>query len=146
MSLMRAIAGAYKKMIERNWDTVYWAVDLHGVCMKSNYETGKHEFIHQKAIDTLKLISSRPESKIILWSSVHESEKMPIMNLFAEHGIKVFGFNHNSREADTETGSFKEKFYFSVLLDDKAGFDPYCDWVNVYNFMLDPFEKIKFEF
>lgn len=129
--IAKAIARAYKTMRERNWDTIYWAIDLHGVCMTSNYEEGKHEFVHDFAVDTLRVISDLSESRIILWSSVHEDQKAPIIKAFADKGIKVSGFNHNPHEANTKTGCFDEKFYFSVLLDDKAGFDPMTDWCEV---------------
>lgn len=129
--IAKAIARAYETMRERNWDTIYWAIDLHGVCMTSNYTEGKHEFLHPFVIDTLKLISDFPETQIILWSSVHEKEKKAIIKAFEDHGIRILGFNFNPREASTSTGCFDQKFYFSVLLDDKAGFDPATDWAVV---------------
>ena len=129
--IAKAIQRAYKTMRERRWDTIYWAIDLHGVCMKSNYAEGVHEFIHPFIPDTLKMLSDLPETKIILWSSVHEDQKVPIINAFEDHGIMIHGFNSNPYEANTATGCFTEKFYFSVLLDDKAGFDPATDWATV---------------
>lgn len=131
MSIAKAIVRAYETMRERRWDTIYWAIDLHGVCMRSNYESGVHEFISEAALDGLRAISRRPESKIILWSSVHEDQKVPIINAFEERGIMIHHFNKNPYESNTATGCFDEKFYFSVLLDDKAGFDPATDWAEV---------------
>lgn len=135
MSIIRAVERAYKVMRDRNWDTIYWAVDLHGVCLKSNYENGGYEFINEDALKTLRLISSLPESKIILWSSVHDFEKHAIWDFFEKNGIKINGFNCNAYEKNTKTGCFNEKFYFSVLLDDKAGFDPETDWWEIYKFI-----------
>ena len=132
-----AIKRAYDTMHARNWDTIYWAIDLHGVCLESNYKTGVHTFISETAINTLRLIGSLKESKIIIWSSVHEKDKQVIIDLFAENGIPVYGFNKNIHEADTKTGSFKEKFYFSVLLDDKAGFDPAVHWEEIGKFLYE---------
>jgi hypothetical protein len=129
--ISKAIQRAYAIARERKWDTIYWAIDLHGVCMKSNYTTGAHEFISQEAVDVLRMISARPESKIILWSSVHDDQKVPIINEFEDRGIMVHHFNRNPFERNTATGCFDEKFYFSVLLDDKAGFDPDTDWAEV---------------
>lgn len=131
MSIAKAIHRAYDVLREREWNTIYWAIDLHGVCMTSNYKSGVHEFISQQAIDVLKIISDRPESKIILWSSVHDDQKGDIVREFARHGIVVSGFNFNQYEGNTRTGCFDEKFYFSILLDDKAGFDPETDWLEV---------------
>lgn len=123
-----AIIRAYRTMADRKWDTIYWAVDLHGVCLSSNYETGVHEFLSQNVIDSLRYLSSLEETKIILWSSVHDEQKDVIIEKFESNGIKIFGFNENPAEKDTATGCFKEKFYFSVLVDDKAGFDPGTGW------------------
>jgi hypothetical protein len=130
-----AIARAYDTMKARNWDTIYWAIDLHGVCLESNYAKGVHTFISEEAINTLRLIGSLKESKIIIWSSVHEKDKQAIIDLFIENGIPVHGFNSNPSEADTKTGCFKEKFYFSVLLDDKAGFDPAVHWKEIGDYL-----------
>lgn len=130
--IYKAIHRAYQILKERNWDTVYWAIDLHGVCLESNYENGGYKFVNQQAIDTLKYISSLPESRIILWSSAHAHEQGAIMNFFSRNGIDVDYFNENPEVANTKTGAFNQKFYFSILLDDKAGFDPIVDWATVY--------------
>jgi hypothetical protein len=129
--IQKAIDRAYDVMQERGWDTIYWAIDLHGVCLKSNYENGGYTFFNEDAKAGLQAISARPESKIILWSSCHDYEKQPIIDFMAEHGIKVRHFNKNPDEQNTKTGCFDQKFYFSVLLDDKAGFDPETDWKHV---------------
>ena len=128
MSIIKAIDNAYLKMNLRNWDTIYWAVDLHGVCLKSNYKNNRYEWINEQAKEALQLISRLPESNIILWSSVHHFEITQISVFFAKNNIQVAGFNQNLYEENTEVSCFDEKFYFSVLLDDKAGFDPDTDW------------------
>lgn len=128
MSILRAISRAYRTMEERKWDTIYWAIDLHGVCLKSNYEQGGYEWINDQCVETLKMLSNRPETKIILWSSVYDEEKIEIAEFFYREGITIWGFNTNPWENDTKVSHFGEKFYFSVLLDDKAGFDPTIDW------------------
>lgn len=128
MSILKAIDRAYRTMAERNWDTIYWAIDLHGVCLKSNYAQGGYEWINDRCVEALRMIGDRKETKIILWSSVYEEEKQAIVEFFFKEGIPVWGFNVNPWENDTKVSYFGEKFYFSVLLDDKAGFDPDCDW------------------
>lgn len=131
MGIQVAIDRAYSVAKQRKWDTIYWAVDLHGVCLKSNYENGSYEWINGLAQSGMRTIASRRESKIILWSSCHDDEKIEIKKWFEKQGIPIFGFNENPAEKDTVTGCFKEKFYFSVLLDDKAGFDPDQSWIGV---------------
>jgi hypothetical protein len=124
----KAIDRAFQTMIERNWNKIYWAIDLHGVCLKSNYENGGYTFINDKVLPGLLTIQSVPESRIILWSSCHDHEKPAIVEFFDSHGIQVHHFNENPEEKSTKTGCFDQKFYFSILLDDKAGFDPDTDW------------------
>lgn len=127
--LVDAIDRAYQVMRERNWDTIYWAIDLHGVCLKSNYEQGGYAWINDLVLPGLREIAKRPESRIILWSSAHPEEHEDIVDFFSiRHGIPIHGFNDNRYVGNTKTGCFDEKFYFSVLLDDKAGFDAQDDW------------------
>jgi hypothetical protein len=136
MSIIKAVDRAYRVMCERKWDTVYWAIDLHGVCLKSNYEASSYEWINGDAFWGLRHISERPESKIILWSSVYNEEKKPIKDFFEMYEIKVAAFNSNPWEQKgTEVSCFDEKFYFSVLLDDKAGFDPETDWEKITEYL-----------
>lgn len=133
--IIQAINRAYRTKKERNWDTIYWAIDLHGVCIKSNYERGDYQWINGDAYLGLLSISLRPESKIILWSSVYRDEQADIIKFFQKYGIRVDGFNTNPFEKSNEVSSFAQKFYFSVLLDDKAGFDPNTDWEKITDYM-----------
>ncbi len=128
--ITRAISRAYQILHERNWDTVYWAVDLHGTVLKSNYENGGYEFINSAARTALAYISKLPESKIILWSSLHNEEWDKVVQFLTEAGITVHYCNENPEVPNTSTGNFDSKFYFSVLVDDKAGFSP-NDWHEV---------------
>ena len=122
-----AIPRAYAVMKERNWDTVYWAVDLHGTVIESNYRTGTYSYISEEAKLALQAISALPETKLILWSSMYGPDQANIMELFRLDGIKVDWFNENPEAENTNSGCFNQKFYFSVLVDDKAGFDP-SEW------------------
>lgn len=133
MSISRAIKRAYSIMRERNWDTVYWAVDLHDTVLRANYETGGYEWISADAHNALRAITSLPETKLIIWSSVHDADKQGVLDFFKHQGIEVFGFNENPDVPNTVTGNFDQKFYFSVLVDDKAGFN-YEEWPFVQQF------------
>lgn len=126
----RAIERAYAVMEERNWDTVYWAIDLHGTVLKSNYENGGYEFISESVRDALRYIAALPESIIILWSSLHADEWNGVVEFFHKNGIRIDFHNCNPQVTNTETGNFDQKFYFSVLVDDKAGFHP-DEWTTV---------------
>lgn len=132
--ILKAIHRAYQIMHDRKWDTIYWAIDLHGVCLKSNYEQGGYEWANDFAVPVLQTISSKPETKIILWSGAHEEEYPAIIKFFNDAGIKVTYFNENPEVGNSKHGCFDKKFYFSILLDDKAGFDPDHDWELIYDY------------
>ena len=135
MSIIKSIERAYSLLQERNWDTIYWAIDLHGTCIKSNYVSGEYEWINEDAENCLQLISNLPESIIILYSSCYTKEMFNIVTFFNNYGIYVNFFNNNPEIENTETGCFDNKFYFSILLDDKAGFDPNTDWKLIYEYL-----------
>ena len=135
MSIIKSIERAYSLLEERNWDTIYWCIDLHGTCLKSNYDNCDYEFINEDAKKTLQLISSLKESVIILWSSCYNDIKPDIFQFFNENNIRVWYFNENIEINNTKTGCFNEKFYFSIGLDDKFGFDPDTDWELIYNYL-----------
>jgi hypothetical protein len=123
MSIERAIERAYSVSNQRGWPRVYWALDLHGTCLKSNYSTKAYEWLTPDCLPVLKALSELPETNFIIWSSLHQADKEGVAAFFAEAGIKIVGINTNPLEASTETGCFDEKFYMSLIIDDKAGFD-----------------------
>lgn len=128
--IVRAIKRAYDVTIEREWDTIYWALDLHGTCLASNYDNDKVSFLNDTVVKALQTISNYPETKIIIWSSIDAETERKVRHLFEQNDIKIFAFNENPDVANTETGNFDKKFYFSIVVDDKAGFDP-SDWTSV---------------
>lgn len=44
-------------------------------------------------------------------------------------------FNVNLDCQNTLTGDFTRKFYYDILLDDKAGFEPEKDWKEIYKML-----------
>ena len=123
-----AVRRAYQVMKERNWDSIYWAIDLHGTCIKSNYVSGEYEWINEDVKECLQYISSLPESKIIIWSSSHTQTLLDCIKFFINESIHLYDVNKNYAIKSNELSNFQDKFYFSILLDDKAGFEPDTDW------------------
>lgn len=133
MSIIKAIEKAYSKALQRNFDRLYFAIDLHGVVLKENYQNGKYEFFNDDVVPALKKLQElRPEFKIaiwtIVWSSILDDERQKLDQFFVDNGIYFDFYNENPKEISTSYADFSKKFYFSVLLDDKAGFDPDTDW------------------
>lgn len=128
--LDKSIRRAYRLITERKYDTprIYWTIDLHDTCIKGTHTPNTYEWINDDVVEVLKFIKTFPESVIIIWTSCYPEEKTNIENFFLSHGVHYDFFNENPDAKDTKTGYFKEKFYSSVILDDKAGFDPETDW------------------
>lgn len=124
MSTARALKNAYEKTFNRKWDKVYWALDLHDTCFRATYEKFTYEWYNEHVREALLRLTAHAETHLILWSSVHPDEKPHILKFFADAGIRVSGFNTNPLEPSNKTSFFDEKFYMSVIIDDKAGFDP----------------------
>jgi len=128
MGIEAAINRAFATAKSRRWNKIYFAIDLHETCLVSNYGKGNYSWINEAAVNALKSISDRRDCCIILWSSVHAEEEADIIAFFAASGVNVSYFNHNPEVANTAHGNFDTKFYFNVLVDDKAGFDYRTDW------------------
>ena len=138
MSIIKSIERAYSLLQERSWDTIYWAIDLHGTCIKSDYVSGKYEWINEDAKNCMQLLNNLRDVNhdIIIWSSIYQEESEKVFRWMESEGIgNLIDFNNNGCEMNTRTGCFNKKFYFSVLLDDKAGFDPDTDWKLIYEYL-----------
>lgn len=142
--MRRLVTSTYQKMNERGWDTIYWAIDVHGTCIKPNYSTAEipTEF-YPIANRVLEQISNRPDSVIILYTCSHPHEIEQYVALFAQNNIRVKYVNENPEVPDTALGSFSQKFYFNILLEDKAGFNPYTDWIEIYYALRELDENTK---
>lgn len=46
------------------------------------------------------------------------------------------GFNENLEAENTIYGDYSKKPYFNILLEDKAGFEPEKDWLDIYHYLL----------
>lgn len=133
MSIIKAISRAYEYANQRKYPKIYIALDLHGVCFRSNYEQGGYTWINDQVVRALRSISNQSEVVIILFSSCHPEEQPIIMQFFADNGIKVAYFNENPECSNSKSGCFDSKFYYSIVIDDKAGFDP-DEWEEVASF------------
>ncbi len=128
------IINTFARKAEKNWDTLYWAVDIHDTCIKANYKAGDipTEFF-PGAKEALLKIASRPDCCLILFTCSHPHEIDKYLDYFKSHGIKFKHVNKNPEAENTAFGFFQDKFYTNFILDDKAGFDPKEDWAMIVN-------------
>jgi len=124
-----AIQRAYEKFNTCHWTKIYIALDIHGTVANPDYKDVSSK-LYRSALEPLRAIASLPEVSIILYSCCHPADYNKYYALFERYNISILDFNKNSEVHNTETGCFDSKFYFSVLIDDKAGFEPWM-WPSV---------------
>lgn len=124
---------------KRGWDTLYYAVDLHDTVVWSTYtkEEATPSHFFPGAIEALNYISQRRKDIVlILYTSSYTEYIQPYLDSFKTRGIYFKYHNENPECPSTDIGDFSKKFYFNVLFDDKAGFNPTKDWEDVLNLLL----------
>lgn len=134
MSITKSITKSVSRAKSRGWTKTYWAVDIHDTMVLGNYKAGDipREF-YKFAKRVLQKLSQRGDIKLILYTCSHPHEIVEYLKFFEENGIH-FDFVNENPEVKTDLagyGCYDKKMYFNVLLDDKAGFDPETDWLQI---------------
>ncbi len=139
--ITKAIENCLRNAKEKGWEKTYWAIDIHGTILKPNYKRNEisREF-YPNAIEALRLLAKRKDIVKILYTCSYPHEIAQYIEYLAEHGIHFDHINKNPEVVDGGYGYYNDKFYFNVLMDDKAGFDGETDWAEIYKIMND--EKI----
>lgn len=122
-----AIVTAYKDKVQRGWDTLYFAVDLHGTIIQRY--TGADINPYDHALKVLRALSAMPDIVLILFTSTSREQLEPFYKWCELNSINFPYLNENPECANNKTGDFTSKFYYNVLIDDRAGFDPEMDWI-----------------
>lgn len=123
-----------RKKRKRQWPKLYWAIDLHGTIFKSTYSKEKDfKFYNNWERDFLKFLSSRIDCVLILWTSTHKDDLLEYVSFLKKSGITFDYINENPECPSTDISDFTNKFYFDILIDDKAGFIPERHWRALYN-------------
>jgi hypothetical protein len=117
----------FQQKKERKWHTIYVAVDAHGTLIKAYHD---HIEFYTGAVEVMQWFNSREDFKVILWTSTHHKEINNLRNKAWENCFHFDFVNENPLEKDSDRACFTTgKFYFNILLDDKAGFEPETDWL-----------------
>ena len=131
------IQRAFQQKQERKWDTLYWCVDLHGVIIEGKYNLNNEGAqIYPGAIEVLSFLTKRPDQKLILWTSSHAESVKNVLFWLASSGIRFDYINENPECPNTVLCDFHQKFYFNILLDDKAGFEGNKDWFVIKQILI----------
>lgn len=127
--IIDAFKNAFKLKAQRNFLTTYIAIDLHGTIITPEYNPeNKGATIYPFATEVLKYWTKRDDIKLILWTSSYLANCEDILRKLFDIGVDFDYFNENPLEVSSDLCDFSKKFYFNILIDDKAGFDPKKDW------------------
>lgn len=135
---------AFTEAKTKGYDHIVIAVDLHNTIISSDIYNNSIEKGNTKmnavvesmiteAVSPLRKMSLRKDIQLLLFSGTNNSVLQKIaLALQYEFGIEFEHINVYISEnpLKIKTQSFKEKPYYSILWDDKAGFEIH-DWVKV---------------
>jgi hypothetical protein len=138
MNITKYVAKMFAHSFSKEWYETYWVIDLHGTIIEPTYK-GTEVIYYPYAQNTLRLLSSRSDIKLILWTSSFPKEIESYIQRFKDDEITFDAINENPgiSSKNGNFGFYEKKFYFNVLIDDKAGFDPHKDWEKLYFYLLE---------
>lgn len=142
MSATRAIKTCFEQRQKRGWDRLYFFFDIHGTILKPNYQYGnipKEFYPHAK--EAMQLISKLPDVCMVLYTCSHPHEIEQYLEFFKENNIHFQYVNENPEVATDLNGygCYDKKPYINVLFEDKAGFDPETEWLEVLELLTNKY-------
>lgn len=135
--ITRAIENCLLLAKAKGWDKTYWAFDIHGTILKPTFKTRvvSTEF-YPYAKEALQEISKMKSVVRILYTCSYPDEIVLYLKFFESHGIQFDYVNENPEVSAGAYGHYDRKFYFNILFEDKAGFDPLTEWQNVLDLVV----------
>ena len=119
----------FEEKKKRGWTRIYVCIDVHDVILEGKYNRfneGAEYF--PNALNVLRRWTEKKEICLILWSSSHNDAISKVYDNLAKEGVHFDYINSNPECPNTHLCDFGKKFYFNILLDDKAGFEGKTDW------------------
>lgn len=115
---------------KRNWPKLFWCIDVHDVILEGKYNLNNEGASYMpNALKVLRMLSNRKEDMaLILWTSGHVGPTSKVLENLEKEGVKFDYVNNNPECPNDRLCDFSKKFYFNILLDDKAGFEGATDW------------------
>jgi len=137
-SILNWVKTMFQHAEQKEWFETYWAIDIHGTFSIPDYRATKKTINYYPfAKEVLQILSKRKDIILILFTSSYPKELEVYKKQLELDGI-IFNYVNENPEISSSKGSFgfyKQKFYFNVLFDDKAGFNPEVDWVHLFTFL-----------
>jgi hypothetical protein len=131
--ITKAIQSCFNNARIKGWDKTYWAFDIHGTILRPTHQAGviSTEF-YPYAKEVMQMLSKREDIVKILYTCSYPQEVVEYLEYFKRHDIHFDYVNENPDVCAGAYGHYDRKFYFNVLMEDKAGFDPLTDWKLTY--------------
>lgn len=142
MGLIKRFHESFQEMKKNNWDKIYVAVDIHQTILVPCWREKETYNYYPFAKKTLQMMSERNDITLILWtSSWDDTANTTYRSHFQKEGIFFEWLNENPECTNTDLACFNKKFYFSVGIDDRFGFDAKFGWLPLYLYFK--WKKIK---
>ncbi len=129
-AIIKALTRAFEKKKKNNWSHIYFYFDVHETVLYPDYDNTTTEF-YPHAKDVLQYLSTRNDIVLALYTCSYPTEIERYQKFFKENNINFKLINKNPEVENNKWGYFKDKPYFNVLFEDKAGFDAEHDWIAV---------------
>jgi hypothetical protein len=131
--ITKAIRRCLDDAKRKGWDKTYWAFDIHGTLLLPTHKAGviSTEF-YPYAKETMQILCQQNDIVKILFTCSYPAEIVMYVDYFKRHDIHFDYVNQNPDVCAGAYGHYESKFYFNVLFEDKAGFDPWTDWEQVW--------------
>jgi hypothetical protein len=135
--ITRAIKNCLENAKVKGWEKTYWAFDIHGTMLKPTFKTGvvSTEF-YPYAKEVMQMLSRQKNIVRILYTCSYPEEIVQYLKYFEAFDIRFDHVNENPDVCTGAYGHYDRKFYFNVLFEDKAGFDPLSDWKEVHELLI----------
>lgn len=133
--ITRAIEKCFQTARKKWWNKTYWAIDIHETIIEPNYDgdqipTEWYPFAKQG----LEMLSDRKDVCLIAFTCSWPKEIVKYREFFEANGINFEYANENPEVPNNAYGYYKNKPYWNVLFEDKAGFDP-LEWEYVIDLL-----------
>jgi hypothetical protein len=133
--LIDSLESSFANARQKGWDRIYLAIDIHDTIVRGNYRTDElpTDFF-PLAKETLQMLSERDDVVLILFTCSWPTEIAKYLQFFEYNGIRFRYVNENPEVPDNALGYYRQKFYFNLILDDKAAFNANDEWKIVWTF------------
>jgi len=124
----------------KEWYETYFTIDMHRTLIKPTYDLNDKSLTYYPfALETMQILTDRDDIKTIMWTSSYPQEIEEYVRQLSIDGVEFDNINENP-DISSNNGNFgfyEKKFYFNIIIDDKAAFFPDSDWEPIYNLFME---------